>query len=148
MVFWHVLAKRKILSDHPPEGLSSLLGVKTLDYTRLTINEIRRGQNQLRTENSSFPMTGECNYVGLDLTGKCVIAWYGNEIVGMETPGRRFTWITFSLATILKSPICDRLLLSMMKSFGIEAPVKREGDKIILQRAKSKLGMVALPIQS
>ncbi|MSO21696.1 MAG: hypothetical protein EXQ58_00270 [Acidobacteria bacterium] len=128
-------------SYDPPEGLSELLGVKTLDYTRLTGDDIRRGENQLRTENSSFKMTGKCNYVGLDLTGKTrAIAWYGNEVVGMETPGKRFTWFTFSLATALKNPACDQLLLSMMNSFGVEAPVKSQGDRVIIQRTKSRMG--------
>src|SRR5204863_8394993 len=41
-------------SYDPPEGLSGLLGVRTLDYTRLTSDDIRKGSNQLRMAHGSF----------------------------------------------------------------------------------------------
>lgn len=125
----------------PPEGLSGSFGVKTLDYTRLTTDDIRRGQNKLRTENGSFEMTGESNYVGLSPSGKArAIAWYGDDVVGMESSDRRFTWITLSLATAFENPTRDQLLLGLIKPFGINEPVKSLGDRVIIQRAKSKLG--------
>lgn len=128
-------------SYDPPEGLSSLLGVRVLDYTRLTDNDIRDGANKLRLANDSFDMTGACNYVGLTPSGETrPIAWYGEEVVGIETVQRRFTWITFSLTAALGSVACDKAVIPLLKSFGIDMPVRTEGDRIIVQRARSRQG--------
>ena len=118
-----------------------MLGVKTLDYNRLTGDDIRKGVNSIRTADGSFGITDECNYVGLKLSAKAkAIAWYGDEVVGMETADRRFTWITFSLATAFGPRGCEKVVRPLVQSFGIKAPVDHTGNRIIIHRAQSKLG--------
>ncbi len=128
-------------SYDPPEGLSELLEVKMLDCTRLTQRDIRQGANRLRLVAGHFEMKRECNHAGLLLSGKAQpIAWYGDEVVGMETENGRFTWITFSLWEAFESPVRDEVLLPLVRSLGIGAPVKTQGDRIIVQRARSRQG--------
>ena len=124
-------------SYDPPEGLSELFGVKTLDHSRIDAKDIRDGSNRLRLQVGEVSMTGECNYIGLHLSGRAEpMAWYGDEVVGMQTPDRRFTWITVPLWEAFDSPARDEVLIPLMRSLGIEAPVKTEGDRIIVQLAR------------
>ena len=68
------------------------------------------------------------------------IAWYGDEVVGMQTPDQRFTWITFPLIAAFESPARDQILLSLIRSWGLTEPVKSWEDKIIVQFARSRQG--------
>ena len=115
-------------SYDPPEGLSELFGVKTLDHSRVTAKDIRDGSNRLRLQMGEVSMTQECNYIGLQLSGQAQpVAWYGGEVVGMQTPDRRFTWITVPLWEAFDSRVRDEVLIPLMRSLVIEAPVETEG---------------------
>ncbi len=128
------------LSYDPPEGLSKLLEVATLDPSRLTAGDIRAGENKLRTERfGTFDLPGECNYVGLAPTGKArAIAWYGREVLGIESAGRRLTWFALPLVAALGSPGCEKLLLPLAESYGIRPPARISGDRIVVQHARSR----------
>ena len=126
-------------SFDPPEGLSELLGVKTLDHSRITAKEIRDETNRLRLEGGEFPIGRECNFIGLQLAGQArPVAWHGDEVVGMQTSGRRFTWITLSLWEGLESPVRDEVLVPLVRSLGVDSPVRTEGDRIIVQLAQAR----------
>ena len=126
-------------SFDPPEGLSDLLGAKTLDHSRITAKEIRDGTNRLRLERGEFPIGQECNFIGLQVTDPArAVAWYGDEVVGMQTSDRRFTWITISLWEGFDSSSRDEVLVPLVRSLGIESPVRTEGDRIIVQLAQAR----------
>ena len=126
-------------SFDPPEGLSELLGVKTLDHSRITAKEIRDETNRLRLEGGEFPIGQECNFIGLQVSdpGRA-IAWYGDEVVGMQTSDRRFTWITISLWEGFERSSRDDVLVPLVQSLGVDSPVRTEGDRIIVQLAQAR----------
>ena len=126
-------------SYDPPEGLSELFAVKTLDHSRVTAKDIRDGSNRLRLRMGEFPMSRECNYIGLQLSDQAqAAAWYGDEVVGMQTPDRRFTWITVPLWEAIDTPTRDEVLIPLVQSLGIAAPVRTQGGRIIVQLARSR----------
>lgn len=128
-------------SYNPPEGLTDLLGVKTLDYTRLTSADLSGDGGRLRTENGLLDLSGESNYVGLDVSSPArPMAWYRDQVVGVETPGRRFVWLTLSIATAFNETTRERFIGSLLQSYGIQAPVRTGGDRIIVQQTRSKSG--------
>ena len=125
-------------SYDPPEGLSELFGVKTLDHSRVDAKDIRDGSNRLRLQMGEASITQECNYIGLQLSGQAEpIAWFGDEVVGMHTPDHRFSWITISLWDAFDDPARDEVLIPLMRSLGVEPSVETEGDRIIVQLARS-----------
>ena len=101
--------------------------------------DIRDGSNRLRLQTGEVSITRECNYIGLQLSGEAKpMAWYGDEVVGMQTSNRRFTWITLPLWDAFDGPARDEVLVPLIRSMGVEAPVKTEGDRIIVQLARSQ----------
>jgi len=149
-----------VFSYDPPEGLSDLLGVKALDYSRLTERDIRIGHNLLSTDLGDFAMTQPCNYATLQPLGNTKpFATWGNEIVGIQTEDQRFTWITFGLATALAretpadvgtwSPFAGvarppgdalyDLLIPFVLSRGVRRLVETSGDRVITRCCQSAM---------
>jgi beta-galactosidase len=129
-------------SYDPPEGLAALLGVKSLDYSRITAADLEGGANQLRTERfGTLALAAPCNWIRLGASGGTrPIAWYGSEVVGIETADRRLSWVTVPLAAALGSPGCEKLVLPLAQSLGIAPPVKSTGDRVLLQHARARDG--------
>ena len=128
-------------SYDPPEGLSDLLGVRALDYSRMTERDIREGENILCTELGNFQMTGACNYANLEpFCSTKAFATFGDEVVGVRTEDRRFTWITFTLTGALGGAALHDLLIPLIKSCGVKPPIENRGDKAIILCRQSALG--------
>ncbi len=128
-------------SYDPPEGLSQLLGVSALDYTRMTERDIREGQNTLHTDLGNFAMTGACNYATLQPLGSTKpFATLGDEVVGIQTEDKRFTWSTFSLTTALAGTALHDLLIPLVLSCGVGRPVETRGGRVLTRCCQSALG--------
>ena len=128
-------------SYDPPEGLSQLLGVRALDYARLTEREIQQGRATLSTHLGEFPITGPCSYATLQpFGGTSAFARLGEEVVGVRSEDHRFTWISLSLTTGLAGDALRDLLIPFVMSCGVSLPVQTRGDKVIVQCRQSALG--------
>ena len=127
-------------SYNPPEGLSELLGVKTLDYSRLTERDIEKGANVLRTESASFKMTGACNYANLKTIGESkTFATFGDEVVGVQTRNKQFTWTTFTLSSVFNASVLYELLLPLIKACNLKPAFEIQSDKAIVLCRQSAL---------
>lgn len=150
-----------LFSYDPPEGLAQLLGVRALDYSRVTERDIREGHNLLCTDLGDFTMTRPCNYATLQPSGNTrPFATWGDEIVGIQTEDQRFTWSTFSLTTALAGEAPDDadpwstfagvtrppgdalhdLLIPFVMVHGVRRPVETHGDRVITRCCQSVLG--------
>ncbi len=145
-------------SYQPPEGLADFLGVKVLDYSRIDDLDVRRGSNLIRTPHGEFPVQVPNNYAALIPQGSTK-AWahYGDEVIGIQSGGGQFTWITVNLGTAFGGlpppPTQDlpmghqlagvapfELLSPLLKAAGVQAPVTIEGDKVIVLERLSTSG--------
>ncbi len=128
-------------SFHPPEGLSDLVQTRLADFDAITDSDIRQGKNIVKTEFGDFPILRPCQYSVLEPRGQNrVIATLNKDVVGTQSPDRRFTWFGFSLGTTcgpstLNSP---NLILPLVRSFDIASPFEIEGDPVIAFHRQSK----------
>jgi len=128
-------------SYDPPEGLAELLGVRALDYGRLTERDIREGNNILRTDLGDFSISNACNYATLQPFGSTTaFAQLGDEIVGVQTADKRFTWMSLPLTTGLAGAALTGLVNGLVNSCGIHLPVETQGDKLIIECRRSAQG--------
>ena len=151
-------------SYNPPEGLADLIDVQALDYSRIDERDIRDGANVIVTPQGRFKVARATNYVSL-LPGSRsrACARYGNEVVGIRARAGLFTWITLTLGTAfgglppqariesdlpyghaLDGVAPKRLLLSLARAAGVQAPVTAQGSKVIVLARRSAAGHILL----
>ena len=86
-------------------------------------------------------ITSECGYSVIKTTASTrPIATLGDQVVGVETADRRFTWFGFSLSAGFNDAGSPELVLPLIDSFGVGSPFTMSGDKLIAMRRRSKLG--------
>ncbi len=128
-------------SYDPPEGLSDLLGVQALDYGRLTRRDIMLGNNVVRTGLGELSISSACDYATLQPLGSTTaFAQIGDEIVGVQTADKRFTWISFPLDAALARAALANFVNELVNSCAIHLPVETRGDKLIIQCRRSAQG--------
>ena len=128
-------------SYNPPEGLVELIEAGVADYSRVTVKDIADGKNVLRTAYGEVPMRSECGYSMLKCSGGTKpAAWLGDEIVGVETAGRKLTWYGCSLSAGFGDVGSPEVLLPLFESFGVTSQFELEGDRLLAMRRKSKQG--------
>ena len=64
----------------------------------------------------------------------------GDQVVGVETADRRFTWCGVSLSAAFGDAGSPELILPLFDSFGVRSPFELNGDRLIAMRRHSKLG--------
>lgn len=146
-------------SYNPPEGLTQLLGVEVLDYSRIDTLDLHEGRNIIQTIYGDYKIEKGCNYASLSPRNMTrAIAHFGKEVVGVQTHDRRFTYLAIPIGSSLgglPKPILKdlpyghafdgvapkKLLESFMEMAGVSQPVLVKGDKVVvLERGSFKTG--------
>ena len=79
-------------SEAPPEGFSRRLGVRVEDFSAVTPDDIRRGENLLETPRGPVPVTTPCGYAVLEPQGdSTAIARLGGRVVAVRSLDGRFS---------------------------------------------------------
>ena len=145
-------------SYDPPEGLTALLGVQVLDYSRIDALDLREGRNRIRTDFGEFTLKQACNYASLEPQGKTrAVATFGREVVGVQTADGRFTYLTVPIGAafgglpqaVLKdlpaghaldgvAPMA--LLEPFLEAAGVRRPLSTQGSKVIALTRESPAG--------
>ena len=148
-------------SYDPPEGLTELLGVQVLDYSRIDDLDLREGRSTIETDYGKYEVKRACNYASLETRGQTrAVARYGQEVVGVQSRDGRFTYLTLPIGTAfggLPQPVHKdlpyghaldgvapmNLLRPFLTAAGVSQPVSTEGSKVIvLDRESANAGRI------
>ena len=125
----------------PPEGLADILDVRIADFDKVTDKDIREGRNILKSEFGERVIKNACDYVILT-PGENTrpIATIGEDVVGVQTLDKKFTWFGLPLAAAVENDSPVGLLPTLLDSFGVRSPVTTEGGPLVAFRRDSKRG--------
>jgi len=128
-------------SFRPPEGLAAVIGAGVADYSMINEKDIVDGNNLLETPYGQIRISSECGYSVIKASGGTKpILTLGDQVVGVETADRRFTWFGVSLSAAFGDAGSPELILPLFDSFGVRSPFELNGDRLIAMRRHSKLG--------
>ena len=123
----------------PPEGLAEVLGVRVADYDRFTPG--RAGDGLLSSRFGHLVVPGPADYATLEPRGGSrVLARLDGAVVGVERADRRLAWISLSLATAFGGTAPAALVLLLLASHGVRAPVTVDGDPVVALQRRSRTG--------
>ena len=123
----------------PPEGLTEVLGMRVADYDRFTPG--RGGDGLLAGRFGHLVVPRQAGYATLEATGDSrVWARLDGTAVGVERTDRRLAWISLSLATAFGGVPPPSLVLPLLASHGVSAPVAVDGDGVVALHRRSRGG--------